>query len=162
MLKESYRNMIKSRIEGREEQLLEVQIAECLKYLAIVSLTQGRRLPVTPDVDDVWHELILQTRDYRELCETLPGARFVDHESIDPASYNRRVGDSTFVEEWVQWVPDYVQSFGPFTELAGRQWNVVNFLRDVVGMSLEEINELGRTSKAKALVPATSPWSELS
>lgn len=162
MLHEQYERMVKSRIEGRSNALLSLQIRECLKYLAIISLTPGRRLPVTPDVDDVWHELILQTRDYRELCSTLPGAKFLDHESIDPISYNERVGDSMFVKEWVQWVPDYVQNFGPFTEEAAEQWNVILFLRDEVGMSLDEINELGRTSEAEAIVPSSSPWSKIS
>ncbi|GAA1129027.1 hypothetical protein [Arthrobacter flavus] len=110
-------------------------------------MTRGRRLPITPDVDVVWHELILQTASYARLCANLPGQRFLHHESITPQEYNERVGDDQFVEEWVQWVPDYVQNFGPFTEESAACWNVVIFLREKMGMTLEQINELGLTSE---------------
>ena len=162
MLDEHYKNMVKSRIIGRSHEVLDRQITECLKYLAIVSMTTGRRIPVTPAVDDVWHELILQTRSYRELCRTFPGAKFLDHESIDPLAYNERVGESRFIREWVQWVPDYVQSFGRFTPETAQHWNVMIFLQDELGMSLDEINELGETTPSTAVVPTNSLWSRLS
>jgi hypothetical protein len=162
LLEPQYERIVRSRILDRAREVLDVQLVECLKYLAIVSMTPGRRIPVTPDVDVVWHELLLQTSHYRSLCRSFPGGGFLDHESIDPESYNERVGDHAFVAEWLQWVPDYVQSFGDFTEETAQHWNVVRFLIDEVGMSLEDVNALGRDSPAEAVVPAGSPWSALS
>lgn len=162
LISEKYKRTALSRIEGRPSETLERQLGECLKYLAIVSMTEGRRIPVTPEVDDVWHELLLQTSSYRQLCASLPGKKFLDHESIDPLSYNERVGDAAFVREWVQWIPDYVQSFGPFTAEVAQDWNVVRFLQDELAMSLEQINEFGANSEAIAVVPRDSLWSALS
>ncbi|MBH0023924.1 hypothetical protein [Salinibacterium sp. SWN248] len=110
----------------------------------------------------MWHELLLQTSSYRQLCGSLPGKKFLDHESIDPLSYNERVGDAAFVREWVQWIPDYVQSFGPFTAEVAQDWNVVRFLQDELAMSLDQINEFGANSEAIAVVPRDSLWSALS
>jgi hypothetical protein len=162
LLDSRYERIVRSRISDRPVEVLDVQLVECLKYLAIVSMTPGRRIPVTPDVDVVWHELLLQTSQYRSLCRSFPGGGFLDHESIDPESYNERVGDHAFVTEWLQWVPDYVQSFGDFTEQTAQHWNVVRFLTDEIGLSLDDVNSLGRASAAEAVVPAGSPWSALS
>jgi hypothetical protein len=156
-----YLRTVTGQFPDRSHVELEVQVTECLKYLALISLTRGRRIPVTPDVDDVWHQLIVQTRAYERLCAHLPGARFVHHESITPQEYSSRVGDEVFVREFVQWVPDYVQSFGEFTERAAARWTVVAFLRGEMGMSLDEVNELGASSPAEALLPAGSPWRAL-
>lgn len=147
--------MVKSRIEGRSDDLLELQLRETLRFLAITSLTTGRRLPITPDVDVVWHELILQTASYQELCRSLPGDRFIHHESITPTEYNARVGDDRFVEEWVQWIPDYVQNFGPFTRESADCWNVVLFLEQRLGMTLDEINQLGVEATTEISIPTT-------
>jgi hypothetical protein len=162
LLDSRYERIVRSRISDRPVEVLDVQLVECLKYLAIVSMTPGRRIPVTPDVDVVWHELLLQASQYRSLCRSFPGGGFLDHESIDPESYNERVGDHAFVTEWLQWVPDYVQSFGDFTEQTAQHWNVVCFLTDEIGMSLDDVNSLGRASAAEVVVPADSPWSALS
>ncbi len=153
MISQSYRDMVKSRIEGRSDQLLELQIRETLRFLSITSLTSGRRLPITPDVDIVWHELILQTVSYHQLCMSLPGGEFIHHESITPAEYNERVGDDRFVEEWVQWIPDYVQNFGPFTRESADCWNVVLFLEQQLGLSLEKINKMGLEEISAVSIP---------
>lgn len=157
-----YVRTVKSRLsDDRDEGTLDTQFLECLKYLAILSLTQGRRIPVTPEVDDVWHELIVQTWPYAGLCSALPGGRFIHHESITPVEYAGRVGEDTFVAEFVQWIPDYVSNFGPFTEETAQHWTVCNFLRDEMGFTLEMINGLGTSESAEVTLPAASPWREL-
>jgi len=162
VLPAGYVRTVKSRIsDGRDDSLLDLQFIECLKYLAILNGTGGRRIPVTPEVDDVWHELIVQTASYARLCAALPGGRFIHHESITPLEYADRVGDHTFVAEFVQWIPDYVSNFGPFTEGAAQQWTVCRFLGDHMGMTLDDINKLGATEAAEVSLPSDSPWKEL-
>lgn len=150
-----------SRIPERPRPKAEQQVIECLKYLCIMSLTRGRRIAVTPEVDDIWHELIVQTQTYRTLCKQLPGERFVHHESITPRQYEERVGNDEFVDEFLKWIPDYVQSFGPFTEASGEHWTIVQFLQKNLGMTLSEINDLGASEEAEAALPMDSPWRKL-
>lgn len=149
---------VRSRVEERNIQCTDQHIIECFKYLAIMSLTPGRRIAVTPDVDEVWHELIVQTSAYRRLCLDLPGKRFINHESISPESYSGRVGNAEFVDEFLRWIPDYVQSYGPFNERRAQHWTVVQFLRDAANLTLEEINDLGTNTVATASLPKASKW----
>ncbi|WP_448389279.1 hypothetical protein [Microbacterium aurum] len=153
-----YIEMVLSRIEDRPRETTEEQFVECMKFLAITSATSGRRIAVKPEVDQVWHELILQTASYAELCRALPGAKFINHESISPRGYFNRVGDREFVRELVQWIPDYVHNFGPFTARSASFWTVADFLENEIGMSLEQINNFGETEQPEVVLDGDSEW----
>ncbi|WP_018540944.1 MULTISPECIES: hypothetical protein [unclassified Streptomyces] len=128
------------------------QVTECLRYLYLVSRYPDRLgglfLPVEQDIDEIWHHLILQTREYRALCEErLPGRYFIEHRSIGYEAYQREPGREQVLEEALRWIPLYCQEFGPFDEGALPHWTVVRFLHRRMGLSLAEI---------AALEPATA------
>lgn len=161
MIRSDYVEMVRSRVDEREITCTDQHILECLKYLTILSLTTGRRIAVTPEVDEVWHELIVQTSSYRELCEGLPGRRFINHQSIGPSDYAERVGRDEFVDEFLRWIPDYVHHFGRFTKERAQHWTVVRFLQDSVGLSLDEINNAGESADPHVFIDPRSPWTRL-
>ncbi|KUL52515.1 hypothetical protein [Streptomyces sp. NRRL S-1521] len=120
------------------------QVRECLRYLYLVSRHPDRLgglfLPVEQDIDEIWHYLILQTREYPDLCEQrLPGGRFIHHRSISYDAYQAAPGRETAAEEALRWLPLYTAAFGPFDEAALPHWTVVRFLHDELGLSLAEI-----------------------
>lgn len=88
------------------------RVRECLRYLYLVSRHPDRLgglfLPVEQDVDEIWHYLILQTREYRDLCEQrLPGGHFIHHRSISYDAYQEAPGRETAAEEALRWIPLY-------------------------------------------------------
>ncbi|MER7518755.1 hypothetical protein [Streptomyces sp. NPDC126499] len=120
------------------------QVRECLRYLYLVSRHPDRLgglfLPVEQDIDEIWHYLILQTREYRELCEQrLPGGHFIHHRSISYDAYQEAPGREAAAEEALRWLPLYTAAFGPFDADALPHWTIVRFLHDELRMSLEEI-----------------------
>ncbi|RLL65728.1 hypothetical protein [Streptomyces sp. Z26] len=130
------------------EDVVVHQVRECLRYLYLVSRhpdeLAGLFLPVEQDIDEIWHYLILQTREYRTLCEErLPGGRFIHHRSVAYGDYQQEPGRETAAEEALRWVPLYVGAFGPFDEDALPHWTVVAFLHAQLGLSLAEISDLG-------------------
>lgn len=157
----SYVQHLFDRIDDRERELLDVQIVECLKFLVITSATPGRRIAVTPEVDTIWHELILQTASYMSLCTAMPGGRYLHHASIMPDEYADRVGDEEFIREFVQWIPDYVQNFGEFDEERSSMWTVTRFLMEQMNYTLDEVNELGRTEVPEVELARGSAWRAL-
>ncbi|MFJ2766904.1 hypothetical protein [Streptomyces sp. NPDC087300] len=123
------------------------QVRECLRYLYLVSRHPDRLgglfLPVEQDIDEIWHYLILQTREYRELCEQrLPGGHFIHHRSISYDAYQADPGRETAAEEALRWIPLYTAAFGPFDADALPHWTVVRFLHDQLGLSLAEISDV--------------------
>ncbi|MFE6777818.1 hypothetical protein [Streptomyces sp. NPDC057702] len=132
---------------GVPADLAERQVTECLRYLYLVSRHRERLgglfLPVEQDIDEIWHYLILQTREYRALCqERLPGGFLIDHRSIAYESYQREPGREQAMEEALRWIPLYCREFGPFDEGALPHWTIVRFLHQRMGMSLAEIAAL--------------------
>jgi hypothetical protein len=128
-------------------EFAERQVTECLRYLYLVSRYRDRLsglfLPVEQDIDEIWHYLILQTREYRELCEErLPGRFFIEHRSIGYEDYQQEPGREQVLEEALRWIPLYCREFGPFDGGALPHWTIVRFLHERMGLSLAEIGEL--------------------
>ena len=132
---------------GEEREFVERQVTECLRYLYLVSRHRDRLsglfLPVEQAIDEIWHYLILQTREYRALCEErLPGGYFIEHRSIAYEDYQREPGREQAVEEALRWIPLYCREFGPFDEGALPHWTIVRFLHEHMRMPLADIAAL--------------------
>src|SRR5690348_4424920 len=65
---------------------LHARIEETLKFLAIANYCSGA-IPVSRDIDDMWHYWILETQEYEALCLSLPGGRFIHHTSNHYVGY---------------------------------------------------------------------------
>ncbi|GAA0494358.1 hypothetical protein ACFQ2B_01855 [Streptomyces stramineus] len=132
---------------GAAPDFVERQVTECLRYLYLVSRYReqlsGLFLPVEQAIDEIWHYLILQTREYRALCEErLPGKFFIHHRSIAYEDYQQEPGREQAIEEALRWIPLYCREFGPFDEGVLPHWTIVRFLHEQMNMSLEDISAL--------------------
>lgn len=122
-----------------ESELL-VRIEETLKFL-MTSRFCTSSIPVTQEIDDVWHYWILQTQEYETLCRALPGGDFIHHSSnaylvfADP-----EVGTDWNVRADVEMLAIYVANFGPFTADRAKYWRLAEFLIDKQGWELDELN----------------------
>ncbi|MBO0653531.1 hypothetical protein J1792_12265 [Streptomyces triculaminicus] len=135
------------RSTGADRAHVERQVLECLRYLYLVSRHRERLgglfLPVEQEIDEIWHYLILQTREYRALCEErLPGRFFIEHRSIAYEEYEQEPGREQAAEEALRWIPLYCREFGPFDEGALPHWTIVRFLHERMEMTLEDISAL--------------------
>lgn len=131
---------------GYEEDYVARQTLECLRYLYLVSKYReqlaGLFLPVEQEIDEIWHYLILQTREYSALCERLPGGTFINHRSISYENYQHEPSREQLIEESLRWLPLYRDEFGPFDEGALPHWTMVRFLHERMSLSIADIAEL--------------------
>jgi len=146
LLTERMRNVLSEKLSDRTAAELKLQIDECLKFLAITSVMQENFFPLSKEVDEVWHELISETREYRRLCDQLPGRRFLHHSATTLAEYAQQRDTRTVVRQLLNWIPNYVNQFGDFTEEGAKHWTICQFLRNEMGISLDDINRIGRSS----------------
>lgn len=147
MLDETYRAIVRDKFPDRQREVVDRQIDEVEKFLSLISTRGGRFIPLTKDADDVWHEMIVQTRLYSAFCQTLPGKRFVNHESVAFEEYADRIGRDEAVAQFLSWIPDYVSTYGEFTPETAADWAVVRFLVEDLGLSLHDVNSLGSTGE---------------
>jgi hypothetical protein len=53
-----------------------IRIEETLKFLNMATFCEGN-IPVTQELDDIWHYWVLETREYAKLCVSLQGRDFI-------------------------------------------------------------------------------------
>lgn len=120
----------------------EIRLSECLKFLYLRSLSGRGFIPLAGDVDAIWHEIILQTREYAAFCQALPGGQFIHHNSISLEDHAEKVTKEQEVLRLLEWIPAYVQHFGNFTKETARYWVIVKLLECEFHYTLDDINQL--------------------
>ena len=124
-----------------DESELGVRIGETLKFLFIADECAGS-IPVSREIDDVWHLWILQTQEYASLCTSLPTGEFIHHCSNDYLAYfNPAVGTDEGMYNDVHMLATYVANFGPFTAQVVRYWRLAAHLTERLGWTIEELND---------------------
>src|SRR3990167_4210662 len=114
-----------------------VRAAECLKFLYLRSKTGQGFIPLSGAVDEFWHAFILQTREYAAFCQALPGGDFIHHNSITLSEHAEQVSREATVQRLLDWIPHYLEHFGPFTEHSAPHWMIVTLLQQAFGYTLE-------------------------
>lgn len=123
------------------EAELRARIEETLKFLAIANYCSGA-IPVSRDIDEVWHYWILQTQEYEALCSSLPGGKFIHHTSNDYIEYfDEDVGKHDNLAMDVKMLATYVANYGPFEEDRVRYWLLASHLVEKCGWKLAQLND---------------------
>jgi len=122
------------------EDELTCLIEETLRFLFISHECRGS-IPVSKDVDEIWHAWILQTQEYMALCEKLPTGRYIHHSANDYLSFfDPLVGTHDGLEQDVKMLALYVANFGPFDERRARHWLLARHLLQRCRWSASELN----------------------
>lgn len=145
-LSDEYRAIVRSGFPDRSAETVDAQIEAVLQFLHIASTADGMFIPLTREADDVWHELIVETKSYFDLCSRLPGSCYMHHHAIGIEDRASQLGKRETVQQFLSWVPLRVALFGEFAPSDNENWAVIAFLEDEVGLGLDEINALGRQS----------------
>lgn len=140
----------KCKPQTEEDTLLQTE--ECLRFLYLSHLTNGP-IPVSQTVDNIWHLLILQTKEYFALCESLPGKTIIHHSSEIYLKYSlenetQNQEKISFQEQAIEakrqleWLVSYVKNFGQMKEENIKYWSFAVGLRKKLNLSLEEFNNM--------------------
>ena len=130
------------KLPGLSPDEVDARIEEALKFLNIAVYCRGN-IPVSQEIDDVWHYWILETVEYARLCDRLEGRRFIHHSSN---IYARCAEDRDAPEEYdlqhgVSILATYVLNYGAFEEDRIRYWPLAEHLVDNCGMTVPRLNE---------------------
>lgn len=131
----------KKKLRGIPMSEVRVRVEECLKFLNMATFCRGN-IPVTQEIDDVWHYWILETMDYQRLCQKLTGRTFIHHHSNDyPQSQNKRSKSlKNSLEEEVAMLSAYVTNYGPFSSNRVKYWWMADHLVTKRGWSVKQLN----------------------
>ena len=120
---------------------VDARIEEALKFLNMAAYIDGS-IPVSPEIDEVWHYWILETREYARLCARLQGGQFLHHKSNDYAEYFDKdvKAHGIDLERDVAILGSYVLNYGPFEQERVRYWLLAAYLLEQRGWSIDELN----------------------
>jgi hypothetical protein len=135
------------------EAELRARIEETLKFLAISTYCTGA-IPVSRDIDEIWHCWILQTQEYEALCLSLPGGKFIHHTSNDYIEYfDGDIGKHDNLPMDVKMLATYVANYGPFEESRVKYWLLASHLVENCGWKIQQLNDWLTSSSARAGTP---------
>ena len=133
---EHLRNKL-SRIDGNE---LDRQVVEFIKFMLIVSTgAPPGELPVSVEIDTIWHEWLLETREYEWLCRNFLG-RFIHHSGMKSLGTSSEQGDDhQGLERDLYFCVAYMVNFGCLDKERLRYWPSVNRVLGSLQLSLGEL-----------------------
>ena len=117
------------------------RIEEALKFLYLAVHSPGP-IPISQEIDDVWHYWILETAEYEALCRKLPGGCYLHHSSDEYAEFADRDAKGQPIDTTIQmsYLGAYVKNYGPFCQDRVHYWPFAKRLMDLLGWSLDELN----------------------
>jgi hypothetical protein len=120
---------------------VELRIEEVLKFLNLAVYSPGA-IPVSKEIDDVWHYWVLETAEYEALCRKLPGGRFLHHSSNEYAEFHDPKAKEKEIDPTGQiaYLGAYVKNFGPFEPDRVCHWPFATRLMNLFDWSLSELN----------------------
>jgi hypothetical protein len=129
------------------EDELDFRLNEFLKYIYLCSKYGGGFIPLKKEVDEIWHEFILQTKEYFDLCDRLPGKRYIHHKSGNLEEYIEGKDKRNVVKKLIEWIPLYNKHFGNMTLEQAQLWTIPSFLINELGMTIDAVNSVGRQTE---------------
>jgi hypothetical protein len=131
-----------AKLPDLNSKILVGRICELLKYLMLVRFSPGRIL-FGREVDDVWHYWILQTRQYAELCDKLPGRSFRHHSSTiyqETSEHAEKVDIAEAVQRILSFFISYYRNFGPVAEDRLACWPTLQQVVQETKWDLDRLN----------------------
>lgn len=129
-------------MRNRPSTQVAEEFDEVCKFLTLASNRRVSFIPLNRDADEVWHEMIVHTRDYFKLCDSLPNRTYIHHVPVGMESYISQLGVKSVIKETLDWIPSYVQAYGDFTNSTAAIWTPPKFLMEVCNLSLAQVNAL--------------------
>src|SRR5271165_152510 len=120
---------------------VDLRIEEVLKFLNLAVYSDGA-IPVSKEIDDVWHYWVLETAEYEALCKRLPGGRFLHHTSNEYAEFDDPKAKEKEIDPagQIAYLGAYVKNFGPFERDRVCHWPFAKRLMEMCNWTLSELN----------------------
>ena len=125
---------------GIPSSRLTTAIREYERFIYILGLFKTEvYLPISDEIDEIWHLCILDTEEYKKTCHKICG-RFIHH--VPDNHINKaQLSESKKMKDSIAWIRNYVKIFGCFTEESLDFWPTVSQTIENLNCSLEIFNK---------------------
>ena|ERR1039457_3659964 len=114
---------------------IELMIDEFLRFISLATKVDPGYLPISQDIDDLWHEYILETREYELLCAHM--GQYIHHSGM-PSESDCEC-DAPLVTD-LSFIVGYVLNFEAISEQTCIFWPATERLMRHLCLDLAELN----------------------
>ncbi len=133
---EFYRRLLPVKFPRYTPAQLKIRVNELLRFFHLSAAhSYGFRFPISGELDDILHTLILQTRIYPDFCKQFKEGWQLHHQSTIPGE-----GEEMTRDEQLSWIASYAMNFGPFTEETLRCWIAIDFVYKSLHVPIDDFN----------------------
>jgi hypothetical protein len=120
---------------------VRVRVEEALKFLNMAAYCHGS-IPVSKEIDEIWHYWILETQQYKKLCRALQGGKFLHHRSNAYMEYFDKdiATRGNDLKHDVAMLSTYVLNYGTFKKDRVKYWLLATHLVEKCGWSVRQLN----------------------
>jgi len=118
---------------------VDIRIEEALKFL---NLRVDGGIPVTGEIDEIWHYWILETREYQKLCSKITGGSMTHHSSKEYIEYGEKEMNAANVNlaDGISILCSYVKNYGPFEPDRVNYWHFASTIMRLKNWNLDQLN----------------------
>jgi len=119
-----------------------VRVEEALKFLNMATYFRCN-IPVSKEIDEIWHYWVLETTEYQALCSKLQGRRYIHHSSNDylECQSDGIEAHKNELEQEVAMLATYVLNYGPFLKDRVKYWLFAAHLVENCGWNVDQLND---------------------
>jgi hypothetical protein len=120
---------------------VDIRIEEALKFLNLPAHVGGG-IPVTSEIDEVWHYWILETREYQKLCSKIIDGRMIHHSSKEYLEYGQKEMNAADINlaDGISILCSYVKNYGPFEPDRVNYWHFASVIMTLKNWNLDQLN----------------------
>lgn len=139
---ESVLDRLRYKFSEQSEKALDSTLRELARYLYLSAYApNGVFFPGTFLMDDIWHALITETAEYRDLCSRIRPGIFIHHSGLKYEKYIENIGGDQVHAEQSSWLSSYVNCFGPLDADAFQCLTLAQAMAEEMKLNLDQLNE---------------------
>lgn len=152
LLDSDFLQNLKSKFSHEAERTLWISMRELVRYLYMATYSpHSLFFPGTKLIDDIWHAVITETKEYQKLCDRLRPGTFLHHSGIKYDDYSKKIGAKEVHVEQASWLSSYVKAFGRIDAEAFDCLLMAQAMASSMNLDLEQLN-----SYAEVLIQLSS------
>ena len=138
-------NKIQEKFKTEPSERFFSALVEVIRFIYLSSKTPGTLFfPGNRLMDEIWHALIVETLDYRNLCNKIQNGCFIDHSGLKYSDYSSARTPPELHEEQMSWVVSYINCFDQISSQAFEHLLLAQALCQRMGIDRDQLNRLGR------------------
>ena len=153
LLSKSMRQCLEIKFCELPSEVLFERTEEFLKFILLTTKIQNGTLPISTEIDEIWHAFILETIEYELLSRHI--GRFAHHTILSDFRESRR---PDLLETDIMFVVAYIMNYGKFSSKTAECWPATSRLMNCLGFDLLNLNLFAESLSAQAgLLRVTLP-----